>query len=217
MKDEKYLYISDVRDKKITARSARHKRTHNGRGGSVKLPSDYMTQKEIKAMSGECKSYKLNKPMNWKEFKAMPDDIKISYIKLIREKFGATDSAIANMMNVNNCSFSQEMNRLGIRTGKHTGGAVKWDKEGFLAWAMPTPPKPAEEAHEVAEETIEETIEEVAEVVVEVPAEEGKPSVPTVGDMVFEGRIEDILMTVGTLLKGAVVHINIKWDVMDNG
>lgn len=213
MKDEKYLYISDVRDKKITARSARHKRTHNGRGGSVKLPSDYMTQKEIKAMSGECKSYKLNKPMNWKEFKAMPDDIKISYIKLIREKFGATDSAIANMMNVNKCSFSQEMNRLGIRTGKHTGSAVKWDKEGFFAWATIIPSTPTEETHA----TVKETVEEVVEVVEEVPVEEGKPSVPTVGDMVFEGRIEDILTTVGTLLKGAVVHINIKWDVMDNG
>ena len=217
MKDEKYLYISDVRDKKITARSARSRRTHNGKGGSVKLPSDYMTQKEIKAMSGECKSYKLNKPMNWKEFKGMPDDIKISYIQLIRNKFGATDSAIAKMMMTNPCSFSQEINRLGISNGKRTGGAAKWDKEGFYAWAMPTPPKPVEEAHEVAEERIEETIEEVAEVVAEVPVEECKPSVPTVGDMVFEGRIEDILMTVGTLLKGAVVHVNIKWDVMDNG
>lgn len=216
MKDEKYLYLSDVRDKKVTARSARHKRTHNGKGGSVKLTSDYMTQKEIKAMSGECKSYKLNKPMNWREFKGMPDDIKISYIKLIREKFGATDSAIAKMMMTNPCSFSQEINRLGISNGKHTGGAGKWDKDGFLAWANLATPKPAEEATE----TVEEAAEEVAEVVAEVPVtpvEEGKHCIPTVGDMVFEGHIEDILKTVGMLLKGADVHLNIKWDVMDNG
>ena len=44
MTDEKYTYIQDVRDKKVTARSARSKRTHNGKGGSVKFPSDYMTQ-----------------------------------------------------------------------------------------------------------------------------------------------------------------------------
>lgn len=213
MKDEKYLYLSDVRDKKVTARSARHKRTHNGKGGSVKLPSDYMTQKEIKAMSGECKSYKLNKPMNWREFKGMPDDIKISYIKLIREKFGATDSAIAKMMMTNPCSFSQEINRLGISNGKHTGGASKWDKEGFLAWANLATPKPAEEAHEV----VEETVEEVAEEVPVIPAEEHKPSIPAEGNMVFEGRIEDILQTVGMLLKGANVRIALSWDVIING
>ena len=215
MKDEKYIYLSDVRDKKVTARSARHKRTHNGKGGSVKLPSDYMTQKEIKAMSGECKTYKLNSPMTWREFKGMPDDIKITYIKLIREKFGATDSAIGKMMRTNSCSFSQEMNRLGIRTGKHTGGGAKWDKEGFHAWV-----NRFAATDEVAQETVEETAEEVAEVIEEVPPitmEEYKPSIPAEGSMVFEGRIEDILQTVGMLLKCADVRITLSWDVIDNG
>ena len=167
-------------------------------------------------MSGECKSYKLNAPMNWKEFKAMPDDIKITYIKLIREKFGATDSAIAKMMQINNCSFSQEIGRLGIRTGKHTGGAEKWDKVGFSAWANRVPAKPAEGIVEAAVETAEEVVEEVAEVTV-IPVEASNPCIPAVGDMVFEGRVEDILVTIGTLLKGADVHLNIKWDVMRNG
>lgn len=216
MKNERYVYISDVRDKKITARSARNKRTHNGKGGSVKFPSDYMTQKEIKAMSGECKSYKLNKPMVWQEFKGMPDDIKVTYIKLIREKFGATDSAIAKMMKTNPCSFSQEMNRLGISTGKHTGGAAKWDKVGFLAWANPVTAEPVEEAHEAVEETAEEVVEVVEEIPV-IYEEESKPSIPTEGEMVFEGRIEDILQTIGILLKGADVRININWDVISNG
>ena len=163
-------------------------------------------------MSGECKSYKLNNPMNWKEFKGMPDDIKITYIKAIRKQFGATDSAIAKMMMINGCSFSQEINRLGISNGKHTGGAAKWDKDGFYAWANLAATKPAEEASEA--------VEDVAEVVVEVPvtpASESEPSIPTVGSIAFDGRIEDILQTVGMLLKGAFVHLNVSWDVKDNG
>ena len=87
MTDEKYSYIQDVKDKKVTARSARNKRTHNGKGGSVKFPSDYMTKKEIKAMSGEVKSYRLNKPMTWQEFKAMPHDVQYGYIKLLKSKY----------------------------------------------------------------------------------------------------------------------------------
>lgn len=114
MKDETYAFIQDVREKKATARSARNKRTHNGKSGRVKFPSDYMTKKEIKAMSGEVKSYRLNEPMNWKEFKAMPDDIKVSYISLLRQKYNAPDSHICKMMGTNTCSFSQEMHRLGI-------------------------------------------------------------------------------------------------------
>ena len=209
MTDEKYTYIQDVRDKKVTARSARSKRTHNGKGGSVKFPSDYMTQKEIKAMSGEVKTYRLNEPMDWSEFKGMPDDIKISYIKSIRAKYGATDSAIAKMMMTNTCSFSKEINRLGISNGKHAGGAAKWDKEGFHAW-MNRFPSPAT----VVAQVVEETAEEVAEVPVTYVEE---PFMPTSGSMVFHGRIEDILKTVGMLLKGADVCLNIQWDVMNNG
>ena len=209
MTDEKYTYIQDMKDKKFTARSARNKRTHNGKGGSVKLPSDYMTQKEIKAMSGEVKSYRLNEPMNWSEFKGMPDDIKISYIKSIRKKYGATDRAIAKMMATNTCSFSQEINRLGIGIGKHAGGAAKRDKEGFHAWVNRFPSEVAEETHETVEETVEE--------VVEVPVEESKPFMPTAGSMVFNGRIEDILKTVGMLLSGADVCLSVQWDVKNNG
>lgn len=51
MKDETYLFHSDCRDKKNVARSARNKRTHNGKSGGVKFPSDYMTKKEVGLMT----------------------------------------------------------------------------------------------------------------------------------------------------------------------
>ena len=87
MKDETYLFVSDMKDKKVTARSARNKRTHCGKGGRVRFPSDNLSKKELQKMNGECKAYRLNDPMGWKEFKAMPDDLKITYIKLLRKEF----------------------------------------------------------------------------------------------------------------------------------
>ena len=48
MTDERYTFVSDVRDKKRTARGAFNKRTHCGKGGAVKFPSDFMSKKEIK-------------------------------------------------------------------------------------------------------------------------------------------------------------------------
>ncbi len=145
MKDETYLFISDVKDKKVTARSARHTRTHCGKGGRVRFPSDNLSKKELQKMNGECKSYRLNDPMAWKEFKSMPDDLKITYIKLLRQKFNVPGNHIAKMMGINTCSYSQEINRLGISEGLHSRGrCTPWDKEGFYAWwhgvdKLPTP------------------------------------------------------------------------------
>lgn len=94
-------------------------------------------------MSGECKSYRLNEPMSWKEFMSMPDDIKVTYIKLLRNKFGCPDSKIGEMMGANKDKVSRQFIKLGLDKGK-TKKKEKWDKEGFWAWAngvdkLPTP------------------------------------------------------------------------------
>ena len=85
--DEQYVMISDSIEKKNIARSSRCRKTHCGKGGRVKFPSDYKTKKELKAMNGDVKTYNLNKPMSWTEFKALPEDLKITYIKKLRNEF----------------------------------------------------------------------------------------------------------------------------------
>lgn len=84
-------------------------------------------------MNGECKSYRLNEPMKYEEFKAMPDDIKISYITLLRKKFNCPDSKIGEMMGANKDKISRQFIKLGLDKGK-TRKKENWDKEGFYAW-----------------------------------------------------------------------------------
>lgn len=220
MKDEEYLFHSEVRDKKVTARSARNTRTHNGKRGMVKLPSDYMTKKELNAMNGEVKSYRLNEPMSWKEFKAMPDDIKVTYVKLLREKFHCIDSAIAEMMGIHKATFHNEMNRLGIMVGGK--GRRKWeDKDAFWAWVSGAriPVEEAKEEIPVEEETpAEETVAE-EETPIEVSEPEAEPvikkkAIPCTGNMVYEGKVEEVMNSVAALLGNAYVHISITWDVL---
>lgn len=43
MKDETYVFISDVKEKGSVARSARNARSHCGKGGRVRLPSDNLS------------------------------------------------------------------------------------------------------------------------------------------------------------------------------
>ena len=222
MKDEEYLFYQDLREKKTTGYSARKMRTHCGKGGRVKFPSDYLTKKEIKNMSGECKSYRLNEPMRYDEFKAMPDDLKIAYILAIREKYKAPNVAIAKMMGTTKDAIYLVTKKLGIVND--TRGNKKWDKDGFMQWCYGVPADKEEEP--AAEEaTVEEVVvpevpcETVEE---EIPAIEEKDTivlpkmvVPTSGTMNFEGDTYDILKTIGVLLGGANVKMCVSWEVCD--
>lgn len=207
MRDEEYVFRQESREKAITSRSAHSRRTHCGRGGRVKLPSDYMTKKELNAMNGEVKTYRLNEPMKWHEFVAMPDEHKETYIKLIRNKWNPSDKYIAQMLGICPYSLCKELQRLGLNNGNRSG-RTKWDKEGFLAWANGVP-----------QNAVEETVEE-AEEVVETPAEEVKETpvccLPKNGEMRFEGNADEILNTLSAILRGARVNLNVWWQ-LDEG
>lgn len=221
VKDETFVFIQDVKEKGHISRSARNRRTHNGKGGRAKFPSDYMTKKEILKMNGEVKSYKLNDPMSWDEFQAMPDDIKITYIKLLREKFGVPDSHIGKMLGVLQNRISKEIIRLGINGGRGSG-KTKWSKDAWLAWCNGAPAPAAEPSEEDIEfdersmASLEDIFEPVSvpEVKVLPVRQEKAKAIPNSGSMTFEGSIEKVLNTVSALIGGAYVHINIAWDVL---
>ena len=130
----KRIFEQDCKDKKVTANSARHTRTHCGKRGSVKLPSDYMTKKEIEAMSGECVSYRMNEPITWEEFRTWPKEHQETYIKLLKQKFGASLSAISEMMGVHRVTLPNYVQHNKLNIGEHCKTNRKWNREGFEAW-----------------------------------------------------------------------------------
>ena len=125
MPDEQYVMISDSIEKKKIAHSSHNRKTHCGKGGRVKFPSDYLSKKELKAMNGDVKSYNLNKPMTWEEFRSMPQDLQIMYIKKLRNEFGVPDSALGKAMGVCRSSFSKAMKDLNLSLGKSAGATGK--------------------------------------------------------------------------------------------
>lgn len=223
MKDEEYLFRQENRERAITARSARHRRTHTGKGGRVKLPSDHMTKKEKNAMNGECKTYRLNDPMKWEEFKTLPEDLMGSYIKALRQRFNCPDAKIAEMMGVHPATFSRYMKTLGLPTGDNRNRNTKWDEAGWYTWlhGMPAPVAEAqEEIPEEAPEQADEATPEQAEKVIQGDTEgctccskEVNRAIPAVGSMSFEGRTEEIMETIKMLLGGANIRIDITWIV----
>lgn len=189
-------------------------------------------------MNGECKSYKLNDPMVWKEFKAMPDDIKITYIKLLRQKFNAPVTQIAKMMHVTEAAVRTELKRLNLTDGKTRSGRIKWDKEGFWAWVngvgkLPTP-VPAEEPIQEEKAEPDPVQPEEPEVYAEddlpfeepepIPADEFKPfpvlpvcATPINGSMQFNCPADQALNTIAQILGQATCAISIMWRVIEEG
>ena len=72
-------------------------------------------------MNGDVKSYNLNRPMTWEEFRSMPQDLQIMYIKKLRNEFGVPDIVLSKAMGICKSSFSRAMSGLNLSLGKSSG------------------------------------------------------------------------------------------------
>lgn len=93
-------------------------------------------------MNSECKTYRLNEPMKWAEFLAMPVDVQKIYVYALRKKFKVPNADLGRMMGVERTCISNHLMRHGFE--KAPDGRCKWDKDGFYAWwngvdKLPTP------------------------------------------------------------------------------
>lgn len=132
MTDEKYTFITDVAEKKRIARGAFNKRTHNGKGGKVRFPSDYLSNKERNKMNGEIREYRMNSPITYTEFKKYPNDLKKKYIQRLRDMFDVSDTDIAAMMGVKAKTLNAALIKIGASGGRR--GKRKADYVAFENW-----------------------------------------------------------------------------------
>lgn len=224
MNDVERVFIQDSREKKITARSARNMRTHNGKGGSIKFPSDYLSRKDLKAMSGECIEYKsLKKPMSWDEFKELPDDLKVEYINSIRKRFGVPDKYIAEMFGVSAHTVQLYFQDLKCNLGRGSGhGNRKWDKDRFLAWRTGADENLVSESQEpiddedIVDSVVEDVTEDVPDTVAIAKPTNIVPVRPTSGRMNFDCTVTEAMDVILNLLGNSHVRLSVEWDVIQD-
>ena len=63
-------------------------------------------------------SFNLNKPITWEDFKKLHKSTKKLYIDSLRERFSATNTDIAKMMNIDNSMFGKVLKKNGISSPK---------------------------------------------------------------------------------------------------
>lgn len=167
----------EVMQKKRIARGAAHMK-RGSKSKKCSLPSDHMTPAEWKRRNGPVSTYKLDAPMSWDEFRAMPEDLQCKYLNNLFELYGATAEMMAEMFGVTRLTVNRRRADLGIAPGKHTGKlsnkakaerAAKWTAfcNGVVGGGdSVTEPESCEEVQETPAEAVEEVKEtpEVEEV-----------------------------------------------------
>ena len=101
----------DAMQKKRIARGASHMKRGN-KGKKCTLPSDYLTAAQKRRLNGPVSTYKLDEPMSWESFKAMPEDLQKKYILNLQETYQANDKMIAKLFGKSDVTVGEHRKRL---------------------------------------------------------------------------------------------------------
>ena len=178
-------------------------------------------------MSGEAVSYRLNEPMDWATFKAMPDDVKKMYILALQKRFDVTGKMMAEMFGCSVTTYAVEIKRLNCKSGKPRGRCSKVDNESWNLWLAGQKVPEKEQIDEAPEEPEYEPEEgntgefepfdcpedEAEPTTEKAPMWEHVNPVPVSGTMTFQGNAGDIMQTVtGILGENTYARITITWE-----
>ena len=104
----------DAYQKKRVAASARRRKS-GSRSRYVGLPSDHLTQKELRAMSGEVQSYNMNAPVRWSAFLSWPHDLQQEYVSKLQADYGATGEMLAECFDTSRAIVIRGLKEAGIQ------------------------------------------------------------------------------------------------------
>lgn len=97
------------------------------RGGCT-LPSDLLTAKQRKEKSGEVKSYNISRPMPWREFKQMPDDLKREFYRNM-QSFGGSAKWLAEEMGASDQTIRDSAERCGAPFRRGGRNLEMWQRK----------------------------------------------------------------------------------------
>ena len=121
----------DCMQKKRVARGA-FAHINRKRGGCA-LPSDALTEKQRKEKNGEVKSYNIARPMPWREFKPMPENLKREFFRNM-QSFGGTAKWLAEEMNVCDATIRREAELVGAPFQRGGRNEKMWQSK-VTEWA----------------------------------------------------------------------------------
>lgn len=143
MTDERYVYNSDIQDRKRTASGARAKKG-GSRSRRCPLPSDNLTKAQKRALNSSVESIKLNQPMSWARLRELTPTLQLLYLDHLVNEHKARRVDLLSMLGIVTGTFYKLQKALTGRLvfkGQPKKPAPEWER--FMAAGYqeaPTPP-----------------------------------------------------------------------------
>ena len=115
-------------------RIAKQEKYHNRRKKGCSLPSDRLTEAQIRKLHGEVTVLDLNKPMDYAEYVKLPPELQEMYYNHLVIEFGVGCPAIAEMMGTEQGTLRSHNVRVGIKTATVAGKSSQTAREKFESW-----------------------------------------------------------------------------------
>lgn len=134
--DSSRIFTQEIKERASLARGSKH-RVCGSKSKKCHLSTDGMTQKQWEKRNGTVNTYKLNAPMVWVEFKALPTDLQKTYLTSLVKTYGANASDLSKMLGVSRNTFHAMLkkNDFGLKfpVGHSMSKAQREDWKLFLA------------------------------------------------------------------------------------
>ena len=169
----------DAMQKKRIAQGAKHK---VGRRSGCTLPSDSLTEAQKRKLNGPVVTLKLDEPMNWKDFKALPEDKRRLYAEHIKELYNPSWKQWGQLFHTHPNTVRQHFIRYTIADARGWGASTtradraRWDAfcNGVVGGRPGTPANTATETADDTVEPVHDTVETEEPVENAVPVTPGK-------------------------------------------
>lgn len=134
MTDVEFILREDARAKKSSGRGV-YARKRGSKSKACSLPSDRLTEKQKKELSGEVKTYNLSTRLSYAEFKQLPPDLMAEYINKLVSTYGANFSDIAQSMGITRETLGVFRDAHPVFPKFKPGGRSAWTKPTSTEWA----------------------------------------------------------------------------------
>lgn len=195
----------DVRDRKSLARAARYKK-NGSKSKRCTLPSDRLTDAQLRKRNGGLNVYQIGKPITWGEFKEYPIEMQREYLKNFSEKHNCNLEMLAYMMRCKKETLQAHTHRKGL-SGIVAKKPTVEAKMAFYRWleSQKNQVKPEEAAPE----------KNVAEEHAKVEMSARASSTIIGGSCTMKGTANEILLELQQMLKNEKVCMFVSWKRME--
>ena len=205
----------DVLQKKRIASGASHQKK-GSKSRKCSLPHDNLTPAQRRKLDGPVHTYAINRPMCWKEFKALPLDLQQSHLDYIQNRFDIGVNTISALVfGKSRSALRFHCTSVGLDFQAKQGVKLsKEAKEALNRWLSQEEAVPAEETVAQVEsvEVVETAEEERADEAPDVKWRPGLSELPRLmcgGEIRMSGLASELLPALVSLIGGNDAHMSV--------